>query len=104
MQDVLIVGAGPAGLLAGARLAAAGYRTTILEEHRAVGEPVHCTGILASGAFDEFGLSAGSILNQLMTARFWSPAQKEVVYSAGRPEAVVVDRRVFDQELHDAAV
>ncbi len=37
MQDVVIIGGGPAGLYAGARLAAAGFDTTLLEEHPAVG-------------------------------------------------------------------
>ncbi len=99
MIDVAIIGGGPAGLHAGARLAAAGFDTTLLEEHPAVGEPVHCTGVLAVEAFDEFPLSRRSLLNNLTTARFWSPAGQQVSYSSGRVEAVVVDRRAFDQEL-----
>jgi geranylgeranyl reductase family protein len=99
MRDVAIVGGGPAGLHAGARLAAAGFHTVLLEEHAAVGEPVHCTGVLAAEAFDEFGLSRRSFLNELRTARFWSPAEIQVTYSSGRVEAVVVDRRTFDQDL-----
>jgi flavin-dependent dehydrogenase len=39
------------------------------------------------------------LLNDLTTARFWSPAGHQVTYSSGRVEAVVVDRRAFDQEL-----
>ena len=64
-----------------------------------MGEPVHCTGVLAAEAFDEFSLSRGSVLNELTTARFWSPAGHQVSYSGARVEAVVIDRRVFDQEL-----
>jgi geranylgeranyl reductase family protein len=103
MHDVAIIGGGPAGLSAGARLAAAGFHTILLEEHPAVGEPVHCTGVLAAEAFDEFNLSRRSVLNDLRTARFWSPAGNQVSYSSGRVEAVVVDRRAFDQELFAAA-
>jgi digeranylgeranylglycerophospholipid reductase len=103
MHDVVIVGGGPAGLYAGTRLAAAGVRTTLLEEHPAVGEPVHCTGVLSVEAFDEFGVSRRSMLNELTTARFWSPAGHEVTYSGGRVEAVVVDRRRFDRELFESA-
>lgn len=99
MHDVVIIGGGPAGLLAGARLAAAGFRTALLEEHESIGEPVHCTGVLAADAFDEFNLSRRSLLNQLKTARFRSPAGHEVTYSSERVEAVVIDRRAFDQDL-----
>lgn len=103
MHDAVIVGGGPAGLLAGARLAAAGFRTVLLEEHASVGEPVHCTGVLSADAFDEFDLSRRSLLNQLTTARFHSPAGHQVTYSGDRVEAVVIDRRVFDQDLFEQA-
>ncbi len=99
MHDVVIIGGGPAGLYAGARLAAAGFDAALLEEHPSVGEPVHCTGVLAADAFDEFNLPRRSILNQLTTARFTSPAGHEVIYAGERVEAVVIDRRAFDQEL-----
>ena len=104
MHDVVIIGGGPAGLFAGARLAAAGFETVVLEEHSSVGEPVHCTGVLSADAFDEFNLSRRSLLNPLTTARFRSPAGHEVMYAAERAEAVVIDRRAFDQDLLDGAV
>jgi geranylgeranyl reductase family protein len=99
MQDVVIVGGGPAGLHAAARLATSGFRTTLVEEHPTVGEPVHCTGVLAVEAFSEFALPRRALLNELTTARFWSPLGQQVSYATGRVEAVVIDRRQFDQDL-----
>lgn len=99
MLDVAVVGGGPAGLHAGARLAANGFHTAVLEEHASVGEPVHCTGVLAAEAFDEFGLSRRAILNELTAAQFWSPTGQQVTYAPGRVEALVIDRRIFDQDL-----
>jgi digeranylgeranylglycerophospholipid reductase len=99
MRDVAIVGGGPAGLYAGLRLSEEGFDVSLLEEHEAVGEPVHCTGIVAEEIFEEFGLPRASILNGLTAARFSSPSGQDVFYSSGRTEAVVVDRRVFDQNL-----
>ena len=60
-SDVVIVGGGPAGLYAGLRLARAGWRVDLYEEHHDIGEPVHCTGVLARDAFDEFGLPDGAV-------------------------------------------
>ena len=49
--DVLIVGGGPGGLFMAARLAERGVRTLVCEEHGRVGDPVHCTGVLAADSF-----------------------------------------------------
>jgi digeranylgeranylglycerophospholipid reductase len=103
MRDVAIVGGGPGGLHAAALLARAGLDVAVCEEHAASGAPVHCTGVLAAEAFDEFGFSRASILNTLHTARFYSPAGSHVSYTTTRPEAVAVDRLLFDQLLAGAA-
>jgi len=104
MLDVVVVGGGPGGLHAARRLAGRGAAVTVLEEHGACGSPVHCTGILARDAFDEFGLSRASILNEVTTARFVSPRGSDVVHRTRAVEAVVIDRARFDQELADDAV
>ena len=103
MYDVVIVGAGPGGLSAGLYLARHGLDVIVLEEHQAIGTPVHCTGILAREAFAEFDLCRESILNELTTARFLSPAGREVFYRTGAAEAVVVDRARFDARLAEQA-
>lgn len=103
-SDIVIVGGGPAGLLAGVRLARAGYRVELFEEHPEIGEPVHCTGVLAREAFHAFGLPSTSVLNPLTTVRFFSPTGEPVEYSTPSIEAVVIDRAVFDRELADGAL
>src|SRR5216684_8681420 len=56
MYDAVIVGAGPAGGMAARPLAAAGFRTAILEKKKVVGEPVQC----AEGV-SEFGLASNGL-------------------------------------------
>ncbi|HEY7185087.1 MAG TPA: NAD(P)/FAD-dependent oxidoreductase [Vicinamibacterales bacterium] len=104
MHDAIVVGAGPAGLVAARCLARRGLDVAVLEEHSSIGDPVHCTGILAREAFHEFGLSTDTILNELTTARFFSPAGHEVVYRTRVVEAVVIDRAAFDAQLADLAI
>lgn len=104
LHDVIIIGGGPGGLYTAARLAEYGHDTVLVEEHRDVGRPVHCTGILAREAFPEFGLGTGSILNALSPVRFNSPSGLQVEYDPTGVDAVVVDRAVFDEEIAGRAV
>src|SRR5262245_2294546 len=103
MYDAVVIGAGPAGLFASARLAQGGLRVSLLEEHQVVGDPVHCTGILAREAFDQFDLPHSVILNELSTARFISPSGLDVVYRTRAIEAVAIDREAFDASLAEGA-
>src|SRR5690242_3918909 len=102
-RDVIVVGGGPAGLYAAWRMATAGYSVLVCEEHRAIGVPVHCTGVLSAVTFDEFSVPRDVILNPLDAVRFVSPSGLQVRYTPPRAEAVVIDRVRFDQRLADQA-
>jgi geranylgeranyl reductase family protein len=104
MLDVAVIGGGPGGLHAAALLARAGFAVTLFEEHEEVGQPVHCTGVLADDAFSEFSLPRSSILNTLSTARFVSPAGFQISYTTPSTEAHVVDRRRLDQGIAAQAI
>jgi geranylgeranyl reductase family protein len=102
--DVLVAGGGPAGLYAAERLARAGAQVLVCEEHEKIGDPVHCTGILATESFAEFDLPRDSALNDLAAARFVSPSGLTVPYVSPVPLATVIDRPAFDRALAARAI
>lgn len=104
MHDAIIVGGGPAGLYAASELARAGASVVVVEEHPTIGEPVHCTGVLAADAFGEFRVPSNSVLNELRSVDFYAPAGFAINYSTPSTEAVVIDRARFDADLAKLAI
>lgn len=97
--DVIVVGAGPAGGMAALAAARLGLRTALIEEHRDVGSPVHCSGKLQLHAFREFDLPSSLILNTLQAGAFYAPNGAVARVRRAEPDSYVVDRRVFDRWL-----
>jgi digeranylgeranylglycerophospholipid reductase len=99
MLDVVIVGGGPGGMAVARSLASRGRSVTVLEEHDAIGTPVHCTGVLAADAIDALDLPAEAVLNPLATVKFVAPSGRSFEYTTATTEAVVIDRAAFDQAM-----
>lgn len=97
--DVVIVGAGPAGLMAARRLAEHGFRALALEEHAAIGYPIHCTGLIGLAAFDELDLPKETILSVARSASFHTADGQQVVLESTRVDAAIIDRGAFDEAL-----
>ena len=95
----MVIGGGPAGSITARRLAERGHDVTLLEEHDAIGTPVHCTGLLGFDAFDEFDLPRDIILGFAESARFWGAAGGSVTVKSDRIRAAVIDRRALDEHL-----
>jgi digeranylgeranylglycerophospholipid reductase len=101
LRDVVIVGAGPAGLIAARQLAERGHDVVVLEEHPRIGVPAHCTGLLGLDAFTELDLPRQTILDTTHAARFVAPDGSSVTVETDRVHAAIVDRVAFDQALAD---
>ena len=103
MRDVVVVGAGPAGLMAARELARRGHDVMVLEEHASIGVPAHCTGLLGMDAFAELDIPRHTILSTASAARFIGPDGSSVLVDTDRVNAAIVDRARFDQALGDSS-
>ncbi len=105
MQGVSIVGGSVAGFLAAREIASKGIDVTVYEEHREIGIPEKCDGLVSSSGMSELGLVPPSsvIQNALTKCRFFSPSMKEVDIDARKQNVVVLDRSRFDKYLAEEA-
>jgi len=100
--DLVVVGSGPAGSRLAARVAEAGLRTLLVEEHEQVGIPVHCTGIVGEEMLRRYAVP--DPVRAVLLDRF------DVISPAGRRsrlpgvQAWLVNRRELDQTLASQAV
>ena len=104
--DVIIVGAGPAGSLAAQRTAEKGLNVLLIEDHKEIGRPVHCSGWLNGCPYtekilDEFGRD--EIITPVDRWRVWTPSG-EIAYELKLDGGYFVDRVKLDQFFAQRAV
>jgi digeranylgeranylglycerophospholipid reductase len=102
--EVVVIGAGPSGLMAARTLATRGHSVVVIEEHPSIGYPVHCTGLIGVDAFDELALPRGAIRGTVHSARFNAPDGSSVTIESDRIGAAVIDRGEFDAALAAEAI
>ncbi len=100
--DIIVVGAGPAGSYASARLSDRGYRVLLVDRKHEVGRPVQCAGLVNSRLFDLPGLGKlkeGTILRSIRGADVFSPSGNMLPLRGKENKAFSIDRARFDHEL-----
>jgi digeranylgeranylglycerophospholipid reductase len=100
--DVLVVGAGPAGSTVAYRLARAGHRVRLIEEHPTVGRPVQCAGLVSRRVLDLAGSDA-MVRAPVRGAAVFGPSLGEITFRASDPRAYAIDRAGLDVYLADRA-
>ena len=101
MYDFVVVGAGPAGSQCAYKLGSLGYSVLQIEEHRSVGKPVECTGVVSRRAISM--VKTDSIVNRVHGAHIYFPSGKNVHVSKDE-ETIIIDRERFDQDVSSAAI
>ena len=98
-MDITVIGAGPAGLLVSQHLNKAGYKVKIIEEHKTIGKPISCSGLIGRDFFDHFKEFdfKDSIKNRIDGAKIFFENDSFELKRKG--VSFVVDRAIFDQSL-----
>jgi len=104
--DVIVIGAGPTGLYTAHKVAEAGYRVVVLEEHKEIGVPVHCAGLVGYRSLKEFNLYwEDVVLNKVRGAKIFSPSCRTVLEIVrSDTQACVLDRENFDKKIYERAL
>lgn len=99
-----MVGGGPAGLLAACKLSEAGFNVILYEEHKKIGYPEHCTGIVRS---DFLSMSGYSDLGSLEISRYTGGEVvmegREFSVDTGAVKALMIDRPGYEAKLAEIA-
>lgn len=101
--DIAVIGAGPVGSNVAHVTAKKGLKTLLVEEHKSVGKPLHCAGLLYHKAIEEFSIPKDAVLNEIRGAHLYSPSG--ITLSLHKPyvDSYVVDREVMDLKLAERA-
>jgi len=97
------VGAGPAGSRCARNLAAAGLKVALLEEHRRIGVPSHCSGLVSPRTLEEADIREPIVTNRLTGAYIHTAGGGELTLGGGDTRALTIDRVRLDELLCEQA-
>jgi len=98
--DVVVVGGGPTGGYVAGKIAEKNYNVAIFEQHKQIGEPLNCAGLINSRVFDIIDISKKSIVqNKIKGAHIHSPTGNILTIGGDKENAIVINRHMFDQEI-----
>jgi flavin-dependent dehydrogenase len=97
--DVIIAGAGPAGLHAAYHCERLGLDVLVLEEHKQVGRPSHCSGLISANLNKFVPLENEFVEHKVKGAIMHSPNGNQLRLEKPGTAAYVINRSKFDQFL-----
>ncbi|HET8944556.1 MAG TPA: NAD(P)/FAD-dependent oxidoreductase, partial [Dehalococcoidia bacterium] len=80
-----------------------GFRVLLLEEHRTVGVPSHCSGLISLRTLRESEIGEEAIMHRVTGAFVHTQSGSEVALGGGATRAVAIDRVAWDRTLAEQA-
>jgi len=96
-MDVLIVGAGIAGLYTAYLLSKEGVRVKLIDRKKEIGKPIKCAGLVSKRIKKFFKLEEEMILNQVRKARFY--CSSTFLELKSKSLALVLDREKLEKKI-----
>ena len=94
--DIAVVGGGPIGCFVAEQLASKGRHVAVFEEHKTIGEPLHCAGLVTQRVFDITKCSqTGIVQNKIYGAHIHSPSGSTLTIGGEKIHALVINRQQF---------
>lgn len=95
---IAVIGGGPAGTFAAYSLARAGFDVQLFEEHKIVGNPIQCSGVITPAIEQVLpNIPRDIIVNKIDKVRFYAPDNS--FFDVKIPTDYVFDRAKLDQYL-----
>ncbi len=99
--EVIVIGAGPVGGLAARQLARLGLSVLLLEDHKQVGHPVHCAGLIGIEGLHGLGIhpKKSVVINRAYGSVLHSPSGLTLAVDKSKPHAYILHRDLLDQQI-----
>lgn len=101
--DIIIVGAGPAGLSAAKSAVENGMKVLVVEEHLSIGSPVQCGEGSAQFILGDLGIDLDTFpSNQIKKVKIFSPNKKKIEMSiplSAQSPFLIIERKMFEKQL-----
>jgi len=102
LEDVIVVGAGPAGNNAALSLASQGYGVTVIDTRENIGDKL-CTGLVGEECFRRYPIDPALVYREISSALVVAPSSEVVRFETPHPVARVVNRVAYVSSFADKA-
>ena len=100
---ISIIGAGPAGNYLAYLLAKQGKNVHVYEDHKVIGCPVQCTGIISHELENEMHIDKKFLTNTITQAKIYSPNGNSLLVKFKKKD-YIVNRTIFDSHIAEMAM
>ncbi len=100
--DVVVIGAGPSGVMAAKSAAESGASVLVLDKRKELGVPVHCGEAISGEVLDDLDIGSDSefVSNEIDRSKMVSPSGDSNVFESSSSDLnYILDRESFDKHL-----